>query len=306
MDYRILGAFEVRVGDRLVGLGGEKPRALLAVLLLHRNEVVSADRLIDDLWVESPPGTALRTLQAYVSRLRKALDFDGASAAEERDSMPAANGGVLLTRGRGYLLEVAPGELDLDRFRGLAERGRDALAAGRPEEAASVLSEALAIWRGPPLADFAYEPFAQAVIAQLEELHLAAVQDRVEADLAPGRGRELVGELRDLTKPQPPHSPRRPTSTSSQPASATTNTASSRVRCSTSCSATCSRTSIGVWSPTPTASSRSAGHAVPRPRSRRRARATAPRPRRHPRKHLRPARRGHRRRSPNRLPQSAR
>jgi YVTN family beta-propeller protein len=203
MDYRILGAFEVRVGDRLVGLGGEKPRALLAILLLHRNEVVSADRLIDDLWGESPPGTALRTLQAYVSRLRKALDSNDASAAEERESVRAANGGILLTRGRGYVLEVAPGELDLERFRELAERGGDALAARRHEEAATVLSEALRIWRGPPLAEFEYEPFAQAVIAQLEELHLAVVEDRVEADLALGRARELVGELRDLVARHP-------------------------------------------------------------------------------------------------------
>jgi len=203
MNYRILGSFEVRAGDRLVGLGGEKPQALLAILLLHRNEVVSVDRLIDDLWGESPPETALRTLQAYVSRLRKALGPNGVSPSEEPESVAAANGGVLLTRGRGYLLEVAPGELDLERFRDLAERGRDALAAGNPDEAATVLREALEIWRGPPLADFAYEPFAQAVIAQLEELHLDAVEDRVEADLGVGRARELVGELRDLVARHP-------------------------------------------------------------------------------------------------------
>jgi len=202
-DFRILGSFEVRAGDRLVGLGGEKPRALLAILLLHRNEVVSADRLIDDLWGESPPETALRTLQAYVSRLRKALGPNGASRSGRPECVSAGNGGVLLTRGRGYLLEVGPGELDLERFGELAERGRDALAAGRPGPAATVLREALAIWRGPPLADFAYEPFAQAVIAQLEELHLAAVEDRVEADLALGRARELVGELRDLVTRHP-------------------------------------------------------------------------------------------------------
>jgi len=203
MDYRILGAFEVWVGDRLVGLGGEKPRALLAILLLHYNEVVSADRLIDDLWGASPPESALRTVQAYVSRLRKALGANGASPSGEPESASPTNGGVLLTRGRGYLLEVAPGELDLERFRDLAERGRDALAAGRPGEAATVLREALGIWRGPPLAEFAYEPFAQAVIAQLEELHLAAVEDRVQADLALGRARELVGELRDLVARHP-------------------------------------------------------------------------------------------------------
>jgi DNA-binding SARP family transcriptional activator len=150
MDYRILGSFEVWVGDRLVGLGGEKPRALLAILLLHHDEVVSADRLIDDLWGESPPESASRTLQAYVSRLRKALGPNGGPASEEPESARATNGRVLLTRGRGYLLEVAPGELDLERFRELAERGRDSLAAGNPEEAATVLREALGIWRGPP------------------------------------------------------------------------------------------------------------------------------------------------------------
>jgi YVTN family beta-propeller protein len=217
MDFRILGSFEVWVGDRLVGLGGEKPRALLAILLLHRNEVVSADRLIDDLWGESPPETALRTLRAYVSRLRKALGANGsvvveeasglgangASPAEEAGCVPGANGGVLLTQGRGYVLEVASADVDLDRFRETSERGRDALAAGRPGEAAAVLRDALGMWRGPPLAEFAYEPFAQRVIARLEELHLAAVEDRVEADLALGRARELVGELRDLVARHP-------------------------------------------------------------------------------------------------------
>jgi YVTN family beta-propeller protein len=203
MDYRILGSFEVWVDDRLVGLGGEKPRALLAILLLHHNEVVSADRLIDDLWGESPPETASSTLRAYVSRLRKALGPNGASPSEEPESAPAVNGRVLLTRDRGYLLAVAPGELDLECFRDLAERGRDALAAGRTAEAATVLREALGMWRGPPLAEFAYEPFARGVIAQLEELHLAAVEDRVEADLALGRARALVSELRELVARHP-------------------------------------------------------------------------------------------------------
>src|SRR5450755_5101448 len=102
MDYRILGAFEVRVGDRLVGLGGEKPRALLAILLLHRNEVVSADRLIDDLWGEAPPASALPTLRAYVSRLRKALAGNGASPGSVGVSAPASRAGVLVSKGHGY------------------------------------------------------------------------------------------------------------------------------------------------------------------------------------------------------------
>ena len=202
MDYRILGSFEVRTEGRLVGLGGEKPRALLAILLLHRNEVVSADRLIDDLWGESPPETALRTLRAYVSRLRKALGANGAPP-DESDRASGADGGVLVTQGHGYVLRVAPGELDVERFGEMADRGREALAARKPREAAAMLSEALGIWRGPPLTDFAYEPFAQSSIAQLEELHLAAIEDRVEADLALGRARNLVGELRDLVARQP-------------------------------------------------------------------------------------------------------
>jgi YVTN family beta-propeller protein len=204
MDYRILGPLEVADGGRSVALGGDKQRALLAILVLHRNQVVSADRLIDGLWGESPPASALRTLQAYVSRLRRALSANGAASVAPDFSPAGGSGdGALLTRGHGYLLAVAPGELDLDRFGELVEQGRDALAVGMPEEAARVLREGLGLWRGPPLADFAYEPFAQAAIAQLEELRLGAVEERIEADLARGRARELVGELRDLVEEHP-------------------------------------------------------------------------------------------------------
>jgi YVTN family beta-propeller protein len=204
MDYRILGPLDVRDGGRPVALGGDKQRALLAILLLHRNEVVSADRLIDELWGESPPASALRTLQAYVSRLRKALGANGVvPVPSDRNAAAGPGNGALMTRGHGYLLDVAAGELDLDRFRDLVERGRDALAAGRPEDAARVLRQGLGLWRGPPLPDFAYEPFAQAAIAQLEELQLGALEERVEADLALGRNRELVGELADLVERHP-------------------------------------------------------------------------------------------------------
>jgi YVTN family beta-propeller protein len=203
MDYRILGPLEVRDGGGLIALGGGKQRALLAILVLHRNEVVSADRLIDDLWGESPPASALRTLQAYVSRLRKALGADGAPSATDGNPADSSANGALLTRGHGYLLRVAPGELDLDRFSALIEEGRNALAASKPEEAARILREGLGLWRGPPLADFAYEPFAQAPIAQLEELQLGALEERVQADLALGLDRELVGELRDLVARHP-------------------------------------------------------------------------------------------------------
>ena len=203
MDYRILGPLEVRDGSRPLALGGERQRAVLAILVLHRNEVVSADRLIDELWGESPPPGARQTVRAYVSKLRRAMAANGASPAVGGDSEREPGDGVLLTRGHGYVLEVLPGELDLDRFAEAAERGRDALATGRPADAARLLRESLALWRGAPLAEFSYEGFAQTAIAQLEELHLGAVEERVEADLVLGQARELVGELRDLVARHP-------------------------------------------------------------------------------------------------------
>ena len=139
VEFRILGPLEVIEDGRTVDVGGAKQRALLAVLLLNANRVVSTDRLIDALWGERSPETAQKALQVYVSQLRKAL-------GRER----------ILTIGPGYQARVDPGELDLDRFQTL-------VAAGKP-------AEALALWRGQPLADFAYEPFAQTEIARLEEL----------------------------------------------------------------------------------------------------------------------------------------
>jgi YVTN family beta-propeller protein len=204
MDYLILGSLEVSNGDRTLRLGGDKQRALLAVLLLHANEVVSADRLIDELWGERLPPAALKALQAHVSRLRKALGANGDGLLDEAGlRSPGVSGGVLVTQGHGYVLRVEPGELDLDRFRALIEEGREALAAAEPERAAAILRTGLALWRGPPLADFSYEPFAQGVIAQLEELHLSAVEERVEADLALGRHHDLVGELTALVERNP-------------------------------------------------------------------------------------------------------
>jgi YVTN family beta-propeller protein len=201
-DYRILGPLEVRAGGRPLALGGEKQRALLAILLLHRNEVVSTDRLIDELWGESPPEGARRTLRAYISKLRKAMATNGTSPAVGSDSRHVPDQ-VLATKAHGYVLQVAPGELDLERFAETTERGKDALASSRPEDAARLLREALSLWRGPPLPEFTYDRFAQSAIAQIEELHLAAVEERIEADLALGRGREVVGELRDLVARHP-------------------------------------------------------------------------------------------------------
>jgi DNA-binding SARP family transcriptional activator/ABC-type branched-subunit amino acid transport system substrate-binding protein/DNA-binding beta-propeller fold protein YncE len=189
LDYRILGPLEVDDGDRRVPVGGHKPGALLAVLLLRANEVVSVDELVESLWGAAPPGTAAKTVQAYVSRLRKALGDDG--------------GRVLETRGHGYVLLVAPGELDADRFAASLERSQARLAAGDPAAAADELRAALAEWRGAPLADFAYDDFAQSEIGRLEELRLAALETLADADLALGRDAELIPELQALVSRHP-------------------------------------------------------------------------------------------------------
>jgi WD40 repeat protein/DNA-binding SARP family transcriptional activator len=182
MDFRILGPLEVRGEPGAVALGGAKPRAVLAMLLLNANQPVSADRLATALWGDDAPTGAAKTVQVYVSRLRKALgDPD-----------------LVATTNAGYCLCVEPDELDADRFAREVDEGRAALGAGRPERAGTILREALSLWRGPPLADMAFEPFAQAEIARLEEQRLSALELRVEADLAAGRHAALVGELQQL------------------------------------------------------------------------------------------------------------
>src|SRR6188472_2906470 len=159
MEFRLLGPLEVTDGGGVVRLGAGRQRALLVLLLLHRNEPVSSDRLIDALWGEAPPPTAAKVLQNYVGRLRRALD--------DRE------GKRLQTRARTYVLQVHDAELDVERFERLVDEGGDALASERPADAAARLREALALWHGPALADVAYEAFAQPEIARLEERHLA-------------------------------------------------------------------------------------------------------------------------------------
>ncbi|HEX4747222.1 MAG TPA: BTAD domain-containing putative transcriptional regulator [Gaiellaceae bacterium] len=188
LDFRILGPLEVRDGEEILHLGGSKQRGVLAILLLSANEVVSSDRLVDRLWGDAPPEDAATALQAHVSRLRKALP-----------------GGteLLVTRAPGYMLQLAPGQLDLERFDALVREGRAELAQGAAERAATTLRSALELWRGRPLADLEDEPFAREATAHLEDAWLDAIGTRVDADLALGRHTELVTELRALARAHP-------------------------------------------------------------------------------------------------------
>jgi predicted ATPase/DNA-binding SARP family transcriptional activator len=182
LEFGLLGPMTVTVRGRPVELPGTRTRAVLALLLLQANAVVSADRLVDDLWAGAPTPGATATLQGYVSELRKALaDALGGPAPVD-------------TRRPGYLIRVEPAHLDLLRFDALVERAR---AAGRTGDGpvAGLLREALALWRGPALADFADEPFARPVATRLEETRLWALEERIEAELRDGRHNELVTEL---------------------------------------------------------------------------------------------------------------
>ena len=192
MEFRILGQLEVRHEGHALPIGGAKQRALLALLLLHANETITADRLIDELWGEHPPATAAKTLQVHISRLRKTLAVGTLRGSDD----------CLLTRQRGYEIRLAPGDLDAERFELLASEGR-AEATVRPDRAVSALEEALSLWRGPPLEDLAFEPFAQLEIARLEELKLSALEELIEAKLALGRQVEVVSELERLVAAHP-------------------------------------------------------------------------------------------------------
>jgi DNA-binding SARP family transcriptional activator len=182
MEFRLLGPLEVLEGDKTLEIAGTKRRALLALLLLRANEVVRSERLIDDLWGENPPANAPAALRSHISRLRGSL------------------GSELLARLEwGYVLRTPPESIDLRRFEQLLGEA-DPLPAG---ERAMLLAEALALWRGPPLADLALEPGLQREIDRLQELHVATLERRIDADLEAGRNSELIGELEGLIAEHP-------------------------------------------------------------------------------------------------------
>ncbi len=187
LEFRILGPLEVHSPEAPISLGGPRQRAVLAILLLNANRVVSIDRLADELYGGEPPATAVTQVQRQVSDLRKLL------------------GPVIETRPPGYLVRAGGDTLDLSQFERLAEEAGSALTHGAHERAAALLREGLALWQGLPLADLAYEPFAAAPVARLQELRLAALEQRIEAELALGEHRRLIAELEALADEHPTH-----------------------------------------------------------------------------------------------------
>ena len=186
MQVRILGPFQLEDGGRQITVGGVRQRAVLADLVLNANEVMPSEQLLVELWGEDSPPSAANALQAAISRLRRVL--------------PA---GRLITTAPGYMLRLFPAELDAAQFEQLIFEGRDALAAGAAAEAVQLLDQAMMLWRGPPLTDFRYEPFAQAEIARLEELRLACLEERNEANLALGSAGALTAELGRMVTDHP-------------------------------------------------------------------------------------------------------
>ncbi|HET8811607.1 MAG TPA: AfsR/SARP family transcriptional regulator, partial [Gaiella sp.] len=186
VEYRVLGPLEVLVDGRPVRLGAPKHRATLALLLCRPNTVVPSARLVDGLWGDEPPASVGNLVQGYVSGLRKVL---GKEAIE--------------TQGAGYVLRIERGALDLQRFEELAHDGSRALEQGDPAGASASLRGALALWRGPALADLADEPALELVSNRLEELRVLALERRIEADLALGRHADVVAELEELIVEHP-------------------------------------------------------------------------------------------------------
>ncbi len=185
-EFRLLGSLEALIDGNPVNLAAAKPRALLAILLLHRNRVVPTEKLIDELWGDEPPARATKTLQVYVSQLRKEL-------GPER----------LLTRAPGYELRVAEDELDVDRFENLVAEARERMAAGDAAGTVEGMRRALEVWRGPALLEFRAEPFAERAAGRLEELRLAAVEDWLHAALEAGEAASIVSELEEVVALHP-------------------------------------------------------------------------------------------------------
>jgi DNA-binding SARP family transcriptional activator len=185
LEFRLLGPFEVSRDGEIVALGGMRRRAVLAMLVLEAGRVVPVGRLVEGVWGEEPPETAVTALHGHVSHLRRAL------------------GDVIVTRSPGYLLDVERDAVDVQRFEALVERARAEMAGADPASARRLLADALALWRGTPLADLADAPFALAVLPALEELGISAQEEQLEAELALGETDALIPRLKALVAEHP-------------------------------------------------------------------------------------------------------
>jgi DNA-binding SARP family transcriptional activator len=193
MRFGVLGPLEVRSDDGPLTIRGVKERRLVGLLLSRANTVVPVDDIIEALWGEGPPPSAARSVQVYVVRVRKILEPGG----------PATNGSVVARRGLGYTLRADGGQVDALRFADLVDRARQAAAAGAYDSVVPVLREALSLWRGAAYADFQDTVFGATEAARLEEMRLAAVEARIDADLALGRPAEVISELEALVHEHP-------------------------------------------------------------------------------------------------------
>jgi DNA-binding SARP family transcriptional activator len=194
LHFSVLGAFRVDRDGREIDLGPRLQRMLLAILVVDAGRVVPVDRLIDLLWREEPPATAIASVQVYISQLRRVLEPGRPARAPAR---------VLVTQDPGYVLRVADDQVDALRFRALARQAHDSLAAGHPAAAAADLEDALALWRGDPLPEFAGEPWAVAAVARLVEAHDLASEDRIDAWLALGEHAQAAAELEAMVQARP-------------------------------------------------------------------------------------------------------
>jgi len=192
--FRVLGSLEVLHNNTVCTPTAPKPLQVLAVLLLRANQIIPTEALVHELWSEDPPVTAVTTAQTYIYQLRKTLHRLAGGDGE---------GAELLTRPPGYLLRIRQEQLDLDSFSRFAEQGRALLETGHPEAGAQRLRHALALWQGPTLANVAHGPLLEAHVADLDEQRMNVLFLRIQADLALGRHRDLVGELRALVAQHP-------------------------------------------------------------------------------------------------------
>ena len=189
MQFNILGSLEVLDGDRRVDLGRRLQRVVMAVLLVDANRVVPVDRLMSDLWGDDPPRQPTEAVHVYISRLRRALQ------PRRSAGMP---GDILVRQPPGYLIRVPPGGLDADRFEAMVDEGSRLLAAGNPASASRTLSDALALWRGPMLAEFSGAAFAQPAATRLDGLRQVAVERRLSSEMALGHHEAVAAGTRRL------------------------------------------------------------------------------------------------------------